>query len=243
MIRFIRTFSFLGLYLIYSIPALKKVKALPESLSVTDRDHLVHELPKRWSRGIMARTKSEIIVSGLENLDDEPALLVSNHEGNFDIPALIGHLPKAFGFMAKAELTKAAILSEWMKQMNCVFIDRTNRRSSLKSVLDAVEVLKNGHSLLIFPEGTRSKSDKVEEFKTGAVKIAQRAQVPIIPIAVSGTSELLETSPKGTIQKAVIYLSVLPKIDTPDILSADSVELTNRIKVSIIEEKYKHKRS
>ncbi|MGB2991612.1 MAG: lysophospholipid acyltransferase family protein, partial [Paenisporosarcina sp.] len=105
----------------------------------------------------MRRTKSTFKVEGLELIPEETVLFVSNHEGNFDIPSLIAHIPKPFAFMSKVEVKKLPIIKDWMVAMNCVFIDRTNRRSSMRSITDMVSTLKAGHSMIIFPEGTRSK--------------------------------------------------------------------------------------
>ena len=74
-----------------------------------------------------------------------------------DIPVLLGYLNKPIGFVSKAEIKKFPVVPTWMELMNCVFMDRSDRRQSLKAIKDGIELLKNGHSIVIFPEGTRSK--------------------------------------------------------------------------------------
>ena len=147
------------------------------------------EVPQTWASGILKRTKSTISVVGVENLPEGPVLFISNHEGNFDIPVLIANIPKPFGFISKVEVKKLPIIKDWMVEMNCVFIDRNDRRSAMGVLDDTVEKLHAGHSMIIFPEGTRSKGAGVQPFKSGFAKIAQEAGVPIVPIAIYGTSE------------------------------------------------------
>ncbi|PMU48000.1 1-acyl-sn-glycerol-3-phosphate acyltransferase, partial [Pseudomonas sp. GP01-A3] len=82
---------------------------------------------------------------------------------------------KPIGFIAKMEITKLPIVPGWMEQMHCVFMDRSDRRQSLKAIKDGVEKLKNGHSLVIFPEGTRSKGTQMGEFKSGSLHLATKS--------------------------------------------------------------------
>lgn len=192
MYNSIRTFSFLFGYLPVAAVNLKKFQARKKGMELADYDALIHSEPQKWATGIMKRTKSDIVVAGLENLPKGPALLVSNHEGNFDIPVLLSVIPKPFGFISKKEVQKFPIIPIYMEEMNCVFLDRSDRRSALKSISDTVEKLQQGHSILIFPEGTRSKGEGLGEFKAGFMRIAKDAGVPIVPIAISGTSEIME---------------------------------------------------
>ena len=101
MIRSLRTYGYLFGYLPISLPLLRKVRKLPEDLSPEARDEQVDQYPRHWAKGILKRTGSTIDVQGLEHLIDGPAMLISNHEGNFDIPTLIATLPKPFGLFPK----------------------------------------------------------------------------------------------------------------------------------------------
>src|SRR5699024_1808110 len=99
----------------------------------------------------------------------------------------MGYLGVPHGFIAKVELTKFPIVSQWMKEMKCIFMDRSDRRQSLQSIKEGINILKNGHSMVIFPEGTRSKSDAMGEFKAGSMTLATKSGVPIVPITISGS--------------------------------------------------------
>lgn len=198
-----------------------KVKKLSRELDPEVRDLYVDEVPRIWATGIMKRTGSTISVTGTEHLPAGPVLLISNHEGNFDIPVLISAIPKPFGFISKVEVKKLPIINDWMDEMNCVFIDRSDRRSAMNVLEDSVGKLRQGHTIIIFPEGTRSKGAGIQEFKSGFAKIAQDATVPIVPIALLGTSAIMEKN-NNKIQPARIQVNILPPID------AETVQLMTR---------------
>ncbi|WP_203332841.1 lysophospholipid acyltransferase family protein [Planococcus beigongshangi] len=211
MFSSIRTFSFLFGYLPVAAVKLKGFQKKKPHLSRDEYDRLVHTEPLKWAAGIMKRTKSEVSVTGLERLPEGPVLFVSNHEGNFDIPVILSSIPKPFGFISKKEVKKLPIIPVYMEDMNCVFIDRTDRRSALKSISDTAEKLKEGHSILIFPEGTRSKGAGISEFKAGFMRIASDAGVPIVPLAIKGTADIMEKN-NNKIRPANVTLEVLEPI-------------------------------
>lgn len=109
-----------------------------------------------------------------------------------------------------------------MKEFDCVFIDRENTREGLKSILQGVENLKRGRSMLIFPEGTRSKSHKINEFKKGSMKLATKAKVPIVPITVDGAFKGLEEhSPQDLVAKIIFH----PAINVEDLTKEEENNL------------------
>ncbi|EGA88968.1 hypothetical protein GPDM_12706 [Planococcus donghaensis MPA1U2] len=216
MLSSIRTFSFLFGYLPFSAISLKKFMKQKQDLSLEEYDQLIHTEPQKWAAGIMKRTKSNVTIQGLEKLPAGPVLFVSNHEGNFDIPTLLSTIPKPFGFISKKEVKKFPIIPMYMEEMNCVFLDRTDRRSALKSITDTVEKLKEGHSILIFPEGTRSKGEGLGEFKAGFLRIAKDANVPILPIAIHGTADIMEKN-NNKVMPATVKVQLLDPISSESI--------------------------
>ncbi len=224
MYNSIRTFSFLFGYLPFTLLKLKKVKKLSSNLEPSVKDVYADEVPMLWASGIMKRTKSEITVKGIENLPYGAVLIISNHEGNFDIPTLISSIPKPFGFISKIEVKKLPIINDWMEQMNCVFLDRSDRRSTMNVLRDSIEKLQQGHSLLVFPEGTRSKGEGIKTFKSGFAKIAQEAGVPILPIAIQGTSAIMEKN-NNWIKPAKVTVEILPVIPVDTIMGMSRKDL------------------
>ncbi|WP_318614462.1 lysophospholipid acyltransferase family protein [Sporosarcina sp. YIM B06819] len=232
MLKTIRTFSYLFGYLPFTIRRLGKIKKLNPQLDSNVRDLYVDEVPKVWATGIMKRTKSTIEITGTEHLPAGPVLLISNHEGNFDIPVLISTIPKPFGFISKVEVKKFPIVNDWMVEMNCVFIDRSDRRSAMNVLKDSTEKLREGHSIIIFPEGTRSKGTGVQEFKSGFAKIAQDAGVTVVPIAIHGTSDIMEKN-NNRIRPAYVQVEVLPAIDAETVLDMNRKQLVDHAEAVI----------
>ncbi len=233
MFRLLAFVSYMVGYLIYSIPTLAKIKKLDPNLSVEERDRFIHQLPAKWSRTIMKITGSNIQLKGQENIPDGPVVFVSNHEGDFDIPLLLAYIDKPFGFISKVEVKKAPIISSWMEAMNCVFIDRKDRRSAVKSIRDGVDKLKNGHSIVIFPEGTRSKGGPIAEFKGGSLRLAKDSGVPIVPIAIKGTSDIFEKNNR-LVRPANVTITVCPPFHPDEYLNKDMNELAKEIRQTII---------
>lgn len=232
MLNSIKTFSFLFGYLPVAAMKLKSFQKKKPHLTIEEYDALIHTEPRKWATGIMKRTKSEVAVTGLELLPDVPVLFVSNHEGNFDIPVILSGIPKPFGFISKKEVKKLPVIPVYMEDMNCVFIDRTDRKSALKSISDTAEKLKEGHSILIFPEGTRSKGNGIGDFKAGFMRIATDAGVPIVPLAIRGTADIMEKN-NNKILPAKVSLQILEPIEPEILKSLPSQEAIQFVKKTI----------
>lgn len=212
MFRLITCFLYMSGYLIYSIPNLRRVKKLKTDMPVDERDRIIHSMPKKWSKTIMKLTGSNIKVVGLERIPAGPVVFISNHEGNFDIPTLLGFIDKPFGFISKIEVKKVPIISSWMEVINCVFLDRKDRRQAIRSIREGTEILRQGHSIVIFPEGTRSKGGEMKEFKSGSFRLAKDAEVPIVPICIKGTSNVFEKNGR-LIKPADIQVTICPPVE------------------------------
>jgi len=215
---------------------LPKVKRLPNTLSVNERDKFIHQVPDYFGKMMIGVTGSKVEVKGLENIPkDQAVLFVSNHQSNFDIPLLMGYLNKPMGFISKVELSKIPIVRQWMENMNCVFMDREDRRQSLQAIKDGIAKLQNGHSLVIFPEGTRSKGDKMGEFKSGSFHLALKSGVPIIPLRINGTFNILESN-GNRIKPANISLEAFPPVNPAELGLTDPKAISSYVQ-QIIEGK------
>lgn len=185
-----------------------------------------------WGRAVVRSTGSKVDFQGYENIPDTPRIcFVGNHQSNFDIPAFLGWSGQPVGFIAKKELFKVPILSQWMRIINCIFIDRSNPRAALESFKQSAEVIRNGHSQIIFPEGTRSKGDQMGEFHNGSLKLAQMADAAIVPFAIKDSWKLYEID--GYIHKGLIKIRLLPPILTSDPIFKDRTKLAEQIRSSI----------
>lgn len=215
MLRLVTCFLYMSGYLIYSIPNLRRMKKLQSELSIEEKDRLIHQMPKHWSRTIMKITGSKIEIEGQHLIPEGPVVFISNHEGDFDIPTLLGFINKPFGFISKMEVKKVPIISSWMEVINCVFLDRSDRRQAIRSIREGSELLKQGHSLVIFPEGTRSKGGRMGEFKSGSFRLAKDSGVPIVPICIKGTSDVFEKNGR-LIKPANIKVTICPPVSAAE---------------------------
>ncbi|MFZ6052383.1 lysophospholipid acyltransferase family protein [Halocola ammonii] len=145
-----------------------------------------------WSAVIMAVVGIRLKVFGKENVPKTGGkIFVANHESHFDIPVLFASIPEPVYFIAKKELKKVPFMGWYMALLGMIFIDRSNREKAMKSMKKAGKLIKDGRSVISFPEGTRSKDGVIKMFKRGSFIIAKESNVPIVPIAVSGTWEVL----------------------------------------------------
>lgn len=132
-------------------------------------------------------------VIGKENIPtDEPLLFVGNHRGFFDVIISYTFMKNATGFVAKKEMRKALIIRRWMENLYCLFLDRENMKEGLKTILQGIDYVKNGKSIVIFPEGTRNKGDGVQDFHAGSFKFAEKTGCKIIPVAQNNTEAIFE---------------------------------------------------
>jgi len=155
----------------------------------------VQGLAAWWARSICAVSGVVVTVTGREHLDAEkPYIFAANHQSQFDILALQGFLGMDFRWLAKKELFKVPIWGPAMRRAGYISVDRSRGRQALKSIGEAAQKISAGTSVIIFPEGTRTRDGKMQNFKSGAMVLAIKSGVDIVPVAIKGTYEIL---PKG----------------------------------------------
>ncbi|WP_414048144.1 lysophospholipid acyltransferase family protein [Macrococcus equi] len=239
MIRLIRTVSTIIGYAAILTPRLNKVKSSLEHYdTVAEKDIISQIYPKQWAKKVLYTAGVKVNVYGEEDFPSGGVLFVSNHEGNFDIPVLIYAINKPFGFVSKIEVKKIPFLHKWMDILNCIYLDRTDRRSSIQMIRDGVASLKAGHSIMIFPEGTRSKGKGMADFKAGSFKLAKSAGVPIVPVAVKGTSNIMEKFDSKKIVPGTVDVSILPAVH-PEIFEEKSLQEVSKYIHELIENELK----
>ncbi|WHX98988.1 lysophospholipid acyltransferase family protein [Neobacillus sp. DY30] len=229
MFRLIICFLYISGYLIYSIPQLARLKTL-RHLPVQERDKMAHAYPQHFSKTFMKLTGSKVSVAGLKLIPEGPVVFIANHESDIDIPVLLAAIDKPFGFVSKIEVKKVPILSSWLDALNCVLIDRKNREQAVNNMKEAVELIKEGHSFVIFPEGKRSMGGPVQAFKVGGFRLAQDAGVPIVPIAIKGTADVFEKNGR-LIKPANIKVTIGHPINP---IHEDYKQLTDEVRQLII---------
>jgi 1-acyl-sn-glycerol-3-phosphate acyltransferase len=155
----------------------------------------VKAAPRWWSRTIARSFGVKVEVEGLENLEPEhPYILAANHQSQFDIFALDGFLMVDFRWMAKKELFRIPLVGWGMRLAGSIPIDRSHGREAMKSLAEAAERIASGTSVVIFPEGTRTRDGNLQPFKAGGMYLAIKSGVDVAPVALAGGYDVL---PKG----------------------------------------------
>ncbi len=155
----------------------------------------VHCIARLWGRSILWIADIRTEITGFSHdLQDRSCIFMSNHQSNFDIPVLYSALPVQFRWLAKAELFRIPIFGSSMRGAGYISIDRSNRKSAFQSLARAAEAIRGGTSVMIFPEGTRSRDGLLLPYKKGGFVLAVDAGVPIVPVVISGTHAIM---PKG----------------------------------------------
>jgi 1-acyl-sn-glycerol-3-phosphate acyltransferase len=145
-----------------------------------------------WSPVLLWAGGTRLTVTGLENVDPlRPTIYVSNHQSSIDIPALFCSIPVDFRFVAKKQLKYVPVLGWYLSMARYVFIDRANHKEAIKSLDEAAARIRSGISIVVFPEGTRSDDRRVLPFKKGPFALAVKAGVPVCPVTIEGSGNLM----------------------------------------------------
>ncbi len=197
--------------------------------------------PRYWGRTLCRLAGVRVQVIGMEQLDpNQTYIFAGNHCSQYDIFAFQGYFPHDFRWIAKKELFRIPLFGQAMHWVGYIPIDRSHGRQALKSLDEAAKRIASGSSVLIFPEGTRSDDGMLHEFKTGAVMLAIKAGVPIVPLGFNGSYEVLA---KGTFlpRSGEITIRVGPPLATGHYKSADKQALAGELHAAVeklLEERY-----
>ena len=201
-------------YIIITLPVLLRVIYLDKKGRAEKRDRLADNYSIKFARRLFKFTGSTLRISGLENVPrDIPVLFVSNHQSHVDNLIIHGFIDVPKGFVSITEMLKVPILRTMMKYMKCVFLDRSDIRQTLHCMEAAVEILKSGHSMVIFPEGRVNEDGVLSEFKKGCLKLAIRAGVPIVPITLRNTHKVMNKD-GSRIFAADVECIISPQVST-----------------------------
>lgn len=235
--RVIIVFLFLVLFLICSIPIMFVEWIIGKfNMELKSKSSLAIV---NWAfRVVLVMCGTKITVIGEENVPkDEAVLYIGNHRSFFDIVLTYVRVPRLTGYVAKKEIRKVPLLSNWMINLHCLFLDRDNLKEGLKMVLAAIEKIKSGISVCIFPEGTRNKGDEVLlPFHDGSFKIADKSGCPIVPITLNNTSAIFEDH-LPWIRKAHVVIEYGKPIYPKDMDKTERRQLSS-LTYAIIQETY-----
>ena len=194
-----------------------------------------HLVARLWARILLFAAGVKVQVEGLDNINlDEAYVFAANHQSQFDIFTLLGHLPTQFRWLAKKELFRIPIFGAAMKGAGYIPIDRSNRKEAFKSIDLAATRVQKGTSVVIFPEGTRSLDGKLQSFKKGGFHLAIKSKRPIVPVSISGAFSILPK--KGfRVRPQLVKVHVGEPLPTKDITPQNRNWLISEIRRRIQE--------
>lgn len=224
MIRSFLILLFLAIYFIISLP-LMLIGLIIQQFNMNLRNNLAYSWLKVGLKIVTIVSGIKLTLNGLDNIpQDRAVLFTGNHTSLFDIVVTYPYLKRPTGYISKKEIKKVPILSWIMYFLNCIFLDREDPRSGLNMVLKSAESITNGVSMFLFPEGTRSKTGELLDFKEASFKIVSKSKCTVVPVAITGTADIFENHfPK--IKSAKVTVTFGEPIDTADWSRAEFKEL------------------
>lgn len=221
MIRIFFAALFLTLFLLVSY-LLFAMEWVIEKFSKQAKDYSSLRIVQWAFRVILWISGVKLTVKGKENIPDEAALFVGNHRSYFDILIMYVQCKRLTGFVAKDSIERFPSLRVWMRYLYCLFLNREDPRAGMKTILTAIEYIKAGVSICIFPEGTRNDGEELSilPFKEGSFKIATKTGCKIVPVAINNSAEIFENH-MPFIKKTHVILEYGTPID-PNTLDAET---------------------
>lgn len=203
-------------------------------LKVPDKPGGIYDwVPRTWSRWLLNVTGAKVTVHGDLHAFDEPHVFVANHMSWYDIMTLASVLPR-YKFVGKAELFKVPMFGPAISALGMIAIDRDNRKAAFESYKAAGKRIRDGNSVVVYPEGTRGTDYALREFKKGPFVLAIASEVPIIPVLIHGTREVM---PKGalSVRPAPIDVHLLEPVQTAGLTYDDREALSNTVRARMAE--------
>ena len=227
----IRTFVLVPLFFVYTIVKAGYVAWIGRRNRESPK---IEQTIQTWSRRFLRIPPVEIEVEGREHVDPgKRYVIVSNHTSNFDIPVLFLAIPTPIRFLAKKELYKIPLMGPGMDAAGIVKVDRGGARSTREAINAAArESYRLGYSLMVFAEGTRSRTGEMADFRTGAVRIARDNEADLLPVVISGSFDI---NPPGSplIYPGRVRVRILPPVPSANIEPSQIRPVTNQLRADM----------
>jgi 1-acyl-sn-glycerol-3-phosphate acyltransferase len=228
MVRTLLVYAVIVLYLLLLGPPLLLWSA------ITGNTDILYAVGVFGAKTALLLAGVRICVKGLEKIPPATAVVyMPNHQSNCDPPAVASILPPVL-VMAKMEFFRVPVLGTGMRLRGFIPVDRSNRERAFAAVEHAVGALKRGHSFLVFPEGTRSRSGRLQPFKKGVFVMAIKAGAPIVPISVSGASRVMRPG-DFRIYPGPVRITIHGPVPTAGCSLADRSKVAARVREAVME--------
>lgn len=233
VIRSILAYAWIGAFMVIGLPLRWYCKQIQKKDEEKGAQKL-HKLVQWYGRGIMRISGMKLVVKGKENIpQNEPVLFVANHQSMLDIVVSVLAIDRPFGFLAKAELGRIPVINGWISSLKSVYIERGETRKGLEAIIKSAKIVKSGHGMMVYPEGTRTKDGSIGVFKAGSMKIASKGGACIVPIAIDGAFEAMPVD-KIWFYGRTIYLTILPAISAETVKEIDSTHMAENVRGMIL---------
>jgi 1-acyl-sn-glycerol-3-phosphate acyltransferase len=198
-------------------------------------ENLVHRIARFWGFLIVFVSRIHVTVEGASNIDPSKSYIyMSNHQSNFDIPVLLAYLKVQFRWLAKVELFKIPIFGRAMRNAGYISINRSDRRAAIESLNQAADAIRDGISILIYPEGTRSVDGNIRPFKKGGFVLAADSGIPIVPVIVHGTYAIMSKN-SLRIKPGPVVMEICEPVETTGYTKETKDELLEKVRAIICE--------
>ena len=223
----IRTFTLVPAFFMYTMARAAQILWIGKHHPNSPK---IERILQTWSRLFLEIPPIELSVEGVDHVDlSQRYVVVSNHVSNFDIPVLFRSIPTPIRFLAKKELYKIPLFGPGMDAAGIVKVDRSGARSAREAISTAArETYRRGYSLLVFAEGTRSRTGEMGGFHKGAARLALDNGANLLPVVIAGTYDV---NPPGSIfiYPGRVRVRILEPIDISEYTVSDITELTNSL--------------
>ena len=200
----------------------------------SNAENNIHKIANLWAKILLLLCNTKVQIIGKENiLRGKPQIFMANHQSGFDILIVLAHIPGQFRWLVKKELFHIPIFGAAMKSAGYIEIDRNNREKAMRSLDQAALRIREGKSIMAFPEGTRSRFGEIKTFKQGTFYLAIKSGAPIVPISIIGSGEIM---PKRSlkVKPGKIKLIIDKPIDVKNITLENRQELIAIVRNTII---------
>lgn len=227
MLRNIWMLWTIGFHFIKNFFKREKYRVDNKNLSIQEKKanrEKIYRIMQDLSRRMLKAAGTTLEIKGKENLPAEgPVVYMATHKGLFDTPVVAMVIDDPVIFIGKQETKKMPVFGKWFDATGSIYLARDDMRQSLQAILQGIKELQEGQSIVIFPEGKRMKSEGMGQFKAGSFKLATKANVPIVPIAIQNTQKILEEQNKLVKTKVVVNIGKM--IDVPHLSEEEKKSL------------------
>lgn len=213
-------------FFLFQEPNFRRVKRYEKEGRIEEKDKIVASVMSGLGNLVVKKGRLNVIVEGYENIPEKGRayLITPNHSSLLDVPLLLYAFKRITGFVSKKENAKLPFIGRWITVIYSVLIDRSDSRAAIKSLNEGAKFIRSGYPQVIFPEGTRTPDGRVGEFKAGSFKLAEKAGVPVLPVAIKGGFDVMSKG-RFVFKPGTVRIRIFEPIDIRDMTTQEAAAL------------------